>query len=221
MPSTVRARSCQAQVPLTWPTTPAPGTRTRSGNGRRLLLCLTSSLGSLMCWRGARRLNVLPSRPDKLSRWVFFHHYCCLTSKLCPAESIISFKCSLNTYFIRRRSIPVYQVHVCKGPEVLTRDIYFYWRTSLKCLTNLQTYTMFNWIWGFDTQKKRNKAANSICNDLFSLNIARALPSAQVNSPVTAHPVPSARWGTITDGISCQTLKCFDSVNKFMRTRLS
>lgn len=126
MPSTVRARSCQAQVPLTWPTTPAPGTRTRSGNGRRLLLCLTSSLGSLMCWRGARRLNVLPSRPDKLSRWVFFHRYCCLTSKLCPAESIISFKCSLNTYFIRRRSIPVYQVHVCKGPEVLTRDIYFY-----------------------------------------------------------------------------------------------
>lgn len=134
--STVRARSCQAQVPLTWPTTPAPRARTRSGNGQRLLLCLTSSLGSLMCWRGARRLNVLPSRPDKLSRWVFFHRYCCLTSKLCPAESIISFKCSLNTYFIRRQSIPVYQVHVCKGPEVLTRDIYFYWRTSLKCLTN-------------------------------------------------------------------------------------
>lgn len=84
--------------------------------------------------------------------------------------------------------------HLWKGAEALTRDISFCWRTSLE------------WIWGFDTQKKRNKAANSICNDLFlSYNIARALPSTEANGEV----------GIMTDGISCPALKGFDSVNKW------
>lgn len=143
-------------------------------------------------WIGAQHFNVFPNWTEIVSRGVF-HPYHCLTIELHPAESIISFTSSLNMDFTRWQSIHT-QVHLQKGAEVLTRDIYFYWRTSLER------------IWGFDTQKKRNKAANSICNDLFlSYNIARVLASTEANGEV----------GIMTDGIPCPAPKGFDSVNKW------
>lgn len=84
----------------------------------------------------------------------------------------------------------------------------------LDCLTNPQTCRKSGWTWGFDTWKRGNKAANSICNVLFSLNIARARPSACAAGAERG-------VGITTGGISCQTLKRLDSIKKFMRTRLS
>lgn len=146
-------------------------------------------------------------------------HFPIIMSKLGPAENIIDLGYPLRTHLMKRRSIPVHQGNACKGSEVLTRDIYFSWRNSLKCLTKPKTYTTFT---EFEVLTHKGKEMRQQTPSAVTSSVLTSLEGSQTcQQPSDCSPYTQCKVRIVTDGISCQTLKCFDSVKKFMRTWLS
>lgn len=142
-------------------------------------------MGLPLCYAGAREVS--PSPPDTSPRWAFPHHY----EQAGPSwEYHRLWVLPLRTHLMKRQSIPVHQGNACKGSEVLTRDIYFCWRNSLKRLTKPKTYTTFT---GFEVLTHKGKEMRQQTPSAVTSSVWTS-PEGSQTCQQPSRPTPSARW---------------------------